>query len=642
MKSRKRFIPLAMLGALILSLAAIVPAFSATGTVRFYDIDDTSEDQEWARQGGQVGLEVEDPDLDTLAKLVDLPNQTHPDCDECIMAERITLTDSHVIHLSNIPIVDSGVARGSAIEGNEDGFINENDIRLVDEDGVEILDSLGHRLVDRLSIDGRVDLTENYTGTFYAVYWGWNKDDTGEAVRVKSQADPEGIIVTLTETRTNSGVFRAIIVTNHTHTYPESNPPTLKVGKNDVITLTYEDEDPSRSVSARLTVESTPPTFSNISPEHDSADRRAREVEFNVTDSQSGIADADDIWVIFAVDNDSNGVVGNVYEYRVDRAPKGDVDEDDGVFSASQGVPSEVEVDSDATIYWWALALDSAGNLGILDREPRIDGKDNPCHATDFPRDALSGEDVTVDHHVAGCQPYTAKIDNTGPVIDRIVTGRWWDTSKDGDDKTEYDPAKARDDSILVDFSEPLDASSVHNSDFRVDGAVPLSARIFSGREDYVFLTVPALAADAQPTVELVGDVLDKAGNHEDSDGSANPQLPDPTPDSSTDSLDFLIIVLGEASSLGVLSDELADTLSDWFIVNRIAPNTGETVERVKERLSADEASDLVIAVLREAAAIGALSDTTSDLLSDLFIEYLIAPVTGETVDEVKERLSAQ
>ena len=642
MKIAMRFISLAILGAAALSLAVIAPAFSATGTVRFYDIADTSEDQEWARQGGQVGLEVEDPDLDTLAKLVNLPNQSHPDCDECIMAEKITLTNRHVIYLSNIPIVDSGVARGSVVEGNEDGFINENDVRLVDKDGVDILDSLGHRLVDRLSPDGRVDLTEDYTGTFYALYWGWNRDDTGEAVRVKSQAYPEGIVVTLTETRTNSGVFRAVIDTDPYHTYAESSPPTLRVDRNDVITLTYADEDPSRSVSATLTVESTPPTFSRIIPEHDSSDRREPEIEFDVTDSQSGIADADDIWVIFAVDNDSDGVVGNVYEYQVDEAPKGDVDEEDGVFSASQGLPSEVEVDSDATIYWWALARDSAGNLGILDRQPRIDGRDNPCYPSDFPRDKLSGEDVTVDHHVAGCQPYAARIDNTGPVIDRRITGPWWDTSKSGDDKTEYDSTKARNDSILVVFSEPLDASSVHSSDFRVDGATPLKAQVFSGREDYVFLTVPPLAADAQPTVELVGDVLDKAGNHEDSDGSSNPQLPDPTPVPTLGSLDFLIAVLREAGNLEVLSDELASALSDWFIVNSIAPATGETANVVRQRLSADDTLDTLIAVLREAGTRNGLSDTLADLLSDWFIANLIVPATGETPDAVRSRLSAQ
>ena len=111
----------------------------------------------------------------------------------------------------------------------------------------------------------------------------------------------------------------------------------------------------------------------------------------------------------------------------------------------------------------------------------------------------------------------------------------------------------------------------------------------------------------------------------------------EPTPDP----LDLLIIVLREAGPLGVLSDESADLLSDLFIEYLITPETGESVERVRERLSADQPMDVVIGVLREAAAIGVLSDALSDMLSDLFIEYLIAPATGETPDAVRGRLSA-
>lgn len=126
----------------------------------------------------------------------------------------------------------------------------------------------------------------------------------------------------------------------------------------------------------------------------------------------------------------------------------------------------------------------------------------------------------------------------------------------------------------------------------------------------------------------------------EASEPQASP-TPTPEPIPTPDPLDLLIIVLGEAESLGVLSDELASLLSDLFIEYLIVPNTGETVEQVMERLSADQPLDLVIAVLREAVALGALSDILSDLLSNLFIEYLIAPVTGETPDTARERLSA-
>ena len=310
------------------------------------------------------------------------------------------------------------------------------------------------------------------------------------------------------------------------------------------------------------------------------------------------------------------------------------------------GLPHTFDIRSDATIYWWGLARDDAGNLGILDRPRPSDDTYHPCFPPDFPRDDLEGTDVTAAIHVGGCLPYTARIDNTGPTIERVITGRWWDSSKDGDDKTEYDPTKARNDSILVRFSEDMDPSTIQSSDFRVDGAVPLKAEVFDGRKDYVFLTVSPLAADATPKVEMVGDVRDLAGNYYgagDTEPTPTPTpepTPDPTPTPTPVSLDFLVLVLREARDLGGLSDALSELISDGFIIDLIAPVTGETPDEARVRLSSNESLGLLISVLREAEAIGVLPGTMSGLLSDWLIEYLIAPVTGETADEVRERLT--
>ena len=647
MEGYKRFISLALLGIIIVSLAAASPALSTSGTVRFFNPSSPSDDQEWTNRGGQVGLEVADSDLDVAVKLVNTPNQIHPNCDECVSAELITLDNKKTFYLSAIPILDSGVGTGNVITGQLDHFINAHDILLVDEDGVQVTQPQ----VDTLEIDGRVDLFSLYTGSFYAVYWGWNIGDTGDMVSVKSQEDPTGFTVTLRETRSNSGVFRLLINTHPHHTEPESSPPVLEVGKTDVITLTYMDEDPDRSVSNTLKVESTPPSFSNLSPEHGSAYRTDPEIEFDVTDGDSGIASKDDIWIIFAVDTNSNGVIDSngEYEFQVNSTARGDVDEVRGVFTVGQVLPNDLDVDSNATIYWWALARDLAGNLGILDRQPRIDGRDNPCYPSEFPRGELEGADVNIDHNVAGCQPYETRIDNAGPVVESITTGRWWDPSKDGEDKTEYDSTKARNTSILVAFSEELDSSTVQNSDFRVDGAVPMKAEVFSGRLDYVFLTVSPLAADAQPEVEVPGSILDLAGNHlgagtPDDDGDEVD--PDPTP--SKDGFELLVAVLEESESIGAFSDELGDLLADLFIEYLIVPITEETPEEVETRLLASDSAlsnnslDYLIAVTNDARRIEALPDTLADLLSDLFIEYLIVPVTGETEDEAKDRLSDQ
>ena len=635
MKGGKRFISLTLLVALILSLTAVLPAFSDTGTLRFYDPSDADEEQTWTRQGGRVGIELTDPDLSGIRsgviKHVNIPGGTPDECDDCAPAEIVTLNNERTFYLENVPVVDR----------NDDGFINRRDVNVYETDGTELT-------VDRASVDGRVDLVALYTGTVYVRYWGARRHDTGDAVRISSRADPTGFTTTLRETTPTSGVFRLVIGVSLRNSDPDHDPPRLKVGKDDAITLTYRDVDPSSTISKRLMVETTPPVFSNIMPAHNHSQRADPEVEFDVTDARSGIADEDSVWVIFAVDKDDDGIIEQAREYRVNGAPRGHVHEIDGGFRVRMGLPHTFDIGSDATIYWWGLAQDSAGNLGILDRQRPADDTYHPCFPPDFPRGDLDGTDVTAAIHVGGCMPHTARIDNTGPTIERVITGRWWDPSKDGEDKTEYDPMKARNDSILVRFSEEMDSSTIQKSDFHVDGEVPLKAEVFSGRRDYVFLTVPPLAADAIPTVEMVGDVRDLAGNYygaEDTEPTPTPTpapTPEPTPAPTPDSLDFLIIVLREAGSLGVLSDELADVLSDWFIVNMIAQDTGETAERVKERLSADNPLDFVIAVLREAAVIGVLSDTMSELLSDLFVEYLIAPHTGETPDEVRERLSAE
>ena len=647
MKIYLRFIPLLLLGMFLVSLAAASTALSVSGTVRFISPSDPDDEQEWASQGGQVGLEVVDPDLDVEVKLVNTPNQVHPDCDECVDAEFITLDNRRSFYLSAVPVLDSGVESGNVITGHSDGFINAHDILLVDEDGVE----LSQPEVREVGIDGRVDLVSEFTGSFYAVYWGWNIGDTGDLVKVKSQADPVGFTVKLRETRSNSGVFRLLIDTHSHHKEPESSPPVLPVGKNDVITLTYMDEDPDRNVSKRLKVESTPPAFSNLSPDHGTADRADPIIEFDVTDNESGITDESDIWIIFAVDTNSNGIIdaNGEHEFQVNDTARGDVSEVNGVFTASLALPNEIEVDSDATIYWWALARDLAGNLGILDRQPTIDGRDNLCFPTEFPRGELEGANVNIDHNVAGCQPYTAIIDNSGPVVVRIITGRWWDPSKSGDDKTEYDSTKAKNTSILVAFSEDLDSSTVQKTDFLVDGEVPMKAEVFSGRPDYIFLTVSPLSAGAEPEVEVTGSIFDVAGNHLGSgETDENGDSPDPDPPTTKESLELLVAVLRESEEIGSFSEDLGELLAELFIEDLIAPATEETPEEVETRILAsdsalsDDSLEYLIAVLRESNQVGAWSDELSDMLSDLLIEYLIVPVTGETVDEVKDRLSAE
>ncbi len=221
------------------------PTSSGSDMVRFYDIYDTNDDLEWVRQGGMFAIEVEDSDLDVVGKF---------EGDE---AESHMLDNVLTFFLRSVPIADR----------NDDGFINQRDIIVADANGNRID-------VDRAGVDGRVDLVVPHTGEVRVTYWGAVVNNTGfgddSKVTVKSQADPTGISITLMETGADTGVFRGIVATNGANAGDESDAasspyPTLKVGENDVITATYSDASPRRTLSATLTVgTSTPATLSAV------------------------------------------------------------------------------------------------------------------------------------------------------------------------------------------------------------------------------------------------------------------------------------------------------------------------------------------------------------------------------------------
>lgn len=480
-----------------MSLLLIVPAFSATGEVRFYDTEDADDPQEWARQGGQVALEVKDGDLNVVTKLGAGGDSA---------AESQSLTDERTFDLMNVPVADR----------NGDGFVNRRDIAVVDGNG----DPLS---VERAGEDGRVDLVSPHTGTVRISYWGHTNDDTGDTVTVKSQADPSGISVTLEETKATSGVFRLVINTNADASNADSSPPSLKVGKDDQITLTYKDADPKRTTSKLLKVESTAPVFSELSPANAAAGRANPEVEFNVTDGGSGVGDDedDDILVIFGIDNDADGTIDVEEEYTVN--DRGSLNEVDGGFHARQRLPSSSAAADDSTVYWWARALDAAGNEAVTDRQATIKVNDedtkDPCTVSAFPRGGLVGVDVGSTTSIGGCQPYSIRVDNTEPAISSVRTGAFWDTSnKDDDNKTNTDASKAKANMVLVMFNESLEADSVSASDFEVNDQEPTSAMVYSGAKANVFLTLGSdLDPNARPKVELVGRVEDLAGNRRSS-----------------------------------------------------------------------------------------------------------------------------
>lgn len=113
--------------------------------------------------------------------------------------------------------------------------------------------------------------------------------------------------------------------------------------------------------------------------------------------------------------------------------------------------------------------------------------------------------------------------------------------------------------------------------------------------------------------------------------------------DTAPDSFTFLVYVLADANSKGLLTDDINATVSDYIIESLIIPYTFETAEEVEDRLSeqGQTSFQFLMSALSDANDKGVISDELMDALSSVFIEYLIAPRTGETRQQITDRLSS-
>jgi tetratricopeptide (TPR) repeat protein len=110
---------------------------------------------------------------------------------------------------------------------------------------------------------------------------------------------------------------------------------------------------------------------------------------------------------------------------------------------------------------------------------------------------------------------------------------------------------------------------------------------------------------------------------------------------------EFLMVVLTEAYYEDALTDELSELLADYFFDEAIPSATGETADEVRERLKArfypsqtPEPFEILIAALTGADESGALTDEISGTLYEYFVTDLIPFATGDTPEDVRERLS--
>lgn len=253
-------------------------------------------------------------------------------------------------------------------------------------------------------------------------------------------------------TLTETDVDTGIFTGTVTLVAAESNESAseLQAAHGDTVTATYTDVDPAAPRTAVATVDDVPPAISNESP---------FDGEF--------IDDSTPLFSVEVTDPDAEITYGEWY-VEIDTV---DVTADLSVSPIADGYRLEYLMSSPGLTtgpYVWQVDVnDKIGTHRILEFE------------------------------------FT--YDETAPELTTAVTGWTWDAEGEAAEDTNSRTT------IMATFSEPLDEATVAASDFLVADLVTPSAAEVHGV--YVFLTISEMATDATPSVELVGEVSDIAGN---------------------------------------------------------------------------------------------------------------------------------
>ena len=394
---------------------------------------------------------------------------------------------------SNTPgLGDDGIGDiGKIADDERDGFPHSNEITLV------------YKGAD-LAIGETIDINVTYLGL-------------EDLVKVKG-ARGENMPLRLLETGANTGIFEAtVVVFNGANNEPnmgmgtnlqpseirDEERPGLAVIDGGSVTVTYGDRSPRRTITARVKVESEPPSFSNTMPANNASTNNLDTVlTTEVVDNIAGV-DSSEVTVMIWVD----GV--EVAESDV----SGDISvqetfEGSGVYTVGYNINNIKDIDDaktdetaiDVEIQWNVEVKDKAGNEGLI---------------TDT---------------IAETEVLTLNVNTYPPALSNAFSGDNWDADADDPDTEDVDerlrgsrdglPGSDMRTSIRVEFDRDMKESSLQASDFRVDGVAPTDVDHFSDMADSVFLTVPELAPDATPKIEVVGEVEDVGGNAVDVDDS--------------------------------------------------------------------------------------------------------------------------
>jgi hypothetical protein len=330
--------------------------------------------------------------------------------------------------------------------------------------------------------------------------------------KVTSPSDATGITVTLTESGADTGVFEGTFGVDSSASNDSTDKILAVAGQ--VVTVKYTDASPAGTRQDTLTVEDTKPSGVLVSPANKSfTTSKSPKLTVDFTDNDSEV-DAGTIAFVIPLKLNSalTTITSDSSTVTTSTITNG--------FRAVMTIDASVPVDAKQTavIRWYATATDKAGNVGRTD----------------------------ADGSTSGNQDFTLFLDATGPDFTNAVTasaGVWWNAAKT---EVEDDVTKSVNTSIGIklgnildlpailaysatenDKAEGLNAATVTAADFEIDGLkgangvtlsdlTPSAATVYAGAPNWIFLTVPAMAPDAAPTVLLkdgAGGISDTAGN---------------------------------------------------------------------------------------------------------------------------------
>ena len=280
----------------------------------------------------------------------------------------------------------------------------------------------------------------------------------------------------------------------------------------ETVTIKYTDLDKdgagTGTRSTTVKVESTAPTGVLVSPAHQAftADISPTMV-VRFTDADSGVDPGTFAFgIIAAVDQDGNDVTAAI-------TGEGTVDTTaiTGGFEGEATLGGIVEGDT-TVVVWNAAANDALGNPGKTDSDSSKSGSQGFILVID-----KQGPDYTTAEAFAGTWwNATDKVVETGPDdADATIIGIRFPSI--------YQEATIQG-VVIEERSETLDAGTVATTDFEVDNlrsidgmtlsdVTPLAVDVYADAKNWVFLTVPEMAADAAPTVLLKSGLGDIAGN---------------------------------------------------------------------------------------------------------------------------------